>query len=240
MTLARLAVLASMVVAAGAAQAQDWKGYWRLDLGGSIATDAGLSDNNNTAPPMICGNVACTTYGEINDVGTSRMFAIGGGAHLSPSTRFDVTLNIRDSFDLSERDVAGNLFTAEMKSISVMLNGYYDFALGWGKPYLGAGVGFGSNKMSSITATAAVVDSPLRGLPDGSKSGFAWSLMAGIGFPMSGGGIIDLGYRYVDLGKIETGAGVTNCLGGATCVPQAYGGMGGNLRTHEFAIGLRY
>ena len=239
MTLARLAVLASMAVAAGAAQAQDWKPYWRLDVGGGIATDAALSDNVKTAPPVICGNVACTTYGELNDVGTSRLFAIGAGAHLSPSTRFDVTLNIRDSFDLGERDVAGNYFTAEMKSVSVMLNGYFDLPQSWGTPYLGAGVGYASNKLSSITVASGVVDGPLRGLPDGSKSGVAWSLMAGIGWQMSGGGIIDLGYRYIDLGKIETGAGVTNCLGGP-CVPQSYGGMSGNLRTHEFAIGLRY
>ena len=239
MTLARLAVSASMVVAAGAAQAQNWAPYWRLDVGGSIATDAALSDNVTTAPPVICGNVACTTYGELNDVGTSRLFAIGAGAHLSPTTRFDVTLNIRDSFDLGERDVAGNVFSAEMKSIAVMLNGYYDLALSWGKPYVGAGVGYASNKLSSITVASGVVDGPLRGLPDGSKSGFAWSLMAGIGWPLWGG-IFDLGYRYIDLGKIETGAGVTNCLGGATCVPQSYGGMSGNLRAHEFSIGLRY
>jgi opacity protein-like surface antigen len=52
------------------------------------------------------------------------------------------------------------------------------------------------------------------------------------------GWVLDIGYRYVDMGKFETGEGGT-----AHTIPQfafPFSGADGKLRAHELAIGARF
>jgi opacity protein-like surface antigen len=118
-----------------------------------------------------------------------------------------------------------------------MLNGYYDFALAWGKPYVGAGIGWASNKVDSIKATHPAVPGVTVTAPGGTKNNVAWALMAGVGVPINSRMTVDVGVRYADLGKLEADAGNLTANGVAI---GTYSGAKGNLRAWELTAGLRF
>ena len=95
-------------------------------------------------------------------------------------------------------------------------------------PYVGAGVGVARNEMDGV----AFSTSPNIQSGDDTWS-LAWSLMAGAGFQLSERVILDLGYRFIDMGKAESGtadrSGSTNNPPGA-----------GRPYAHEFKVGLRF
>lgn len=115
---------------------------------------------------------------------------------------------------------------------TLMFNAFYDLGQ-WNRvvPYVGAGVGLAYNKTGSVTFTGnpALINS-IEG--DGRWS-LAWSLSAGIGWQLSDRAILDIGYRYLDMGKAESGS-VDN-LGFVNPTVRI-----DDLAAHEFKIGLRY
>jgi opacity protein-like surface antigen len=119
-----------------------------------------------------------------------------------------------------------------VKSYTAMVNAYWDLGNFRGiTPYLGAGVGVAYNRMSEVYFT----DNPalVNRIEGASRASLAWSLMAGIGWQVSDRAILDIGYRYMDYGKANSGrvdsAGFVNP---AVRVD--------DLTAHEFKVGLRY
>ena len=198
-------------------------------------------------------------HGEINEYGGVRGFemdktagdafgGIGFGRYLTPSLRFDITsdfktkrrlaptnqrfteantslLGVPANFDVAHTE---NAFTT---NYSGMINLYYDFARhGAFRPYIGAGVGAGYNRIERTfdqTATCRDFDddnNPLtpnvacggsvtatgRGLT--SSIGFAAAVMAGFAVDIAPGVKLDSGYRFLWSG---TDAAITfdNALG---------------------------
>ena len=231
-----LALAASLGAVAQSAQAQL---YWRADLGYSVAADAGLRDKNFATDGLICGDAACNSGGELKDIGNSPVLSAGVGWRIDPNWRADVTLAYRGGYKLDDADALPSNYKADITSTNLMLAGYYDFNAGWGRPYLGAGIGFASNKIDSVVNSGGALGSTTVTVPGGTKTGFAWSLMAGVGFPLNPSLTLDLGYRYVDLGKIESDSGAISCAPVA-CPGFTYSGMTGNLRAHELTVGLRF
>jgi opacity protein-like surface antigen len=91
-----------------------------------------------------------------------------------------------------------------------MFNAYYDLGH-WGSfvPYVGAGVGVARNEMDGVAfSTSPNIQA------GGDTWALAWSLMAGAGFQLSERVILDLGYRFIDMGKAQSGtsdsSGFTN------------------------------
>jgi opacity protein-like surface antigen len=113
-----------------------------------------------------------------------------------------------------------------------MFNGYYDLGK-WDRvvPYVGAGVGFAYNKMDEVyfTGNPALTNR----IEGDEKWSLAWSLMAGIGWQISERAILDIGYRYLDMGKATSG---TLDSAGFTNPPVRID----DLSAHEFKVGLRY
>ena len=62
----------------------------------------------------------------------------------------------------------------------------------------------------------------------------AWSLMAGAGFQLSERVILDLGYRFIDMGKAQSG---TSDSSGFTNNPPV---RVDDLTAHELKVGLRF
>jgi opacity protein-like surface antigen len=61
------------------------------------------------------------------------------------------------------------------------------------------------------------------------RTGLAWALMAGVGVQVGHGGVLDLGYRYVNLGEA------------ATKLDQfRIGTKIKDIEAHEFRVGLRW
>jgi opacity protein-like surface antigen len=235
MTLAAVTLLAS---ASSVVQAQL---YLRADLGYSWSRNADIKDKNFPLDQGICGNAACTVPGKLKDVGDSAILGGGVGWRLNPNVRVDGTLAYRGWYDLDKNDAANTKYKADVKSWNLMLNGYYDFAAKGVSPYVGAGIGWARNKVDSIKATNPIAPGVTITAPGGTKSSFAWALMAGVGVPLNPTMTLDVGVRYTDLGKLETNSGGLTAAAGAVVVPAGtYSGAKGNLRAWEFTVGLRF
>ena len=218
----------------GAAQAQL---YFRGDIGASFSTGADFGDND-ASNFLICGNPPCTVPGRFSNFGNAAVLGAGMGARMSPNARIEAALAYRyyalHAFDGGAPSAE---FKANISSASAMANAYYDFAgPGW-VPYLGVGIGTAQNRIDTLSFSDGF--SFFGSVPGGTKSSFAWSFMAGAALPLSRDTMLDLGYRYVDLGKVEIPSGGAVTVNGAV-VPPPYGGATGNLRAHELLIGVRF
>lgn len=119
-----------------------------------------------------------------------------------------------------------------IKTYTLMLNLYHDLGK-WGQvtPYVGAGVGIAYNIMSDVYFT----DNPalVNRIAGDRDISLAWSLMAGLGYQVSNNAILDIGYRYLDMGKATSerhdNAGFIN--------PRV---RVEDITAHEFKVGLRY
>ncbi len=119
-----------------------------------------------------------------------------------------------------------------VKSTTLMFNGYYDLGkFGRVTPYVGAGVGVAYNQ----TGETYFTDNPslVNKIEGASRLSLAWSLGAGVGVQISERAVLDVGYRFTDLGKAQTGR-IDN-LGFVN--PSA---TIDHMRNHEIKIGLRY
>ena len=79
-------------------------------------------------------------------------------------------------------------------------------------PYVGAGIGF-AHHMGDVRAMSTHA-------AGGDNRLFAWALMAGFGYQLTERAILDIGYRYIDLGSVRSG--MTRCCPGSrstTCRP---------------------
>jgi opacity protein-like surface antigen len=119
-----------------------------------------------------------------------------------------------------------------LRTYTMMANVYKDFGnFGGFTPDLGAGIGLAYHQIGDVyfTGNPALVNR-IKGDND---LAFAWALMAGVGFQVSDRAILDVGYRYIDLGKAASGrvdsAGFAN--------PRV---TFDDLTAHEVKVGLRY
>ncbi len=163
--------------------------------------------------------------------------------------RADFTLGYRGERDLTgiKTDRLGFHYPAEfstsVSTLTAMANLYYDFGQFRGfVPYVGVGLGVVRHALEdvSFTGVGAGAGASFNGLSGRTQTNFAWSLMAGVAYQISHRAVLDLGYRFIDLGDVSTRRGdicesVTTCGGGSRdrlSVEDMY--------SHEFKIGLRY
>ena len=117
-------------------------------------------------------------------------------------------------------------FSSSMTSKTVLFNGYYDFTNTTKfTPFIGGGVGLSMNNSTthgSLTSGA----SPSEYKRD--MTNFAWNLGGGVAYNLTEHIILDVTYRYTDLGKASWGdANVAQITSN-------------NLHTNELHFGARY
>ena len=121
---------------------------------------------------------------------------------------------------------------ANLRTYTLMINAYKDLGnYGGFVPYVGAGIGAAYHQLDDVYFTGnPFLTNRIKGDND---LAFAWSLMAGVGYQISDRAILDVGYRYIDLGKISSqrsdSAGFVN--------PAV---KFDDLTAHEVKVGLRY
>jgi opacity protein-like surface antigen len=159
-----------------------------------------------------------------------------------------VPCNITPGFNGVDRR---NYYNGRITSAVVMFNAYLDLGNWSGfTPYIGAGVGYASNTVARSTdiginnsyaagVLTGVSSSGLVTFKDRTQGSVAYALMAGVGYDLSPSAKLDLGYRYINLGKVRQY--VFDCTGG----PGVAGTCGDYLNhtrihAHEFRLGLRY
>lgn len=122
------------------------------------------------------------------------------------------------------------------RSMSIMANAYYEFDTKTKiSPYIGGGLGWSRLRTA---ANGEIVDIMLPGGSMGSipftgsehRNNFAWNIQAGISYTITQNWVMDLGYRYTDLGYTKS-AGVTDS--GTSAAKY-------KIKTQEVSLGIRY
>lgn len=155
-------------------------------------------------------------------------FGCGGG---SRGIRGEFMVDWRGDRDIAATLAAplGGIAHSSVQTTTLMLNGYYDIArFDRFTPYVGAGVGVAYNRMDDVSFTA---------LPNviggDNRWSLAWSVMAGTGVQLTERTTLDIGYRYIDMGKAESG--IIDNLGATNPKLRI-----DDLTAHEFKVGLRF
>lgn len=210
--------------------------YFRSDVGYSFSgtpdVDWPVTDNNGN---LITDDV--TNVDIDNTWFTESGLGCGSG---SRGFRGEVMLGFHGERDIDGEPgpwnpgppVTADPLHTSVKSYTAMVNGYKDLGnFGGFTPYLGAGVGVAYNILEDVSFTGNPnLVNQIRGDRD---LAFAWSLMAGVGFQISERTILDVGYRYIDMGKAESqnidSAGFFNPRVDVD-----------DIDAHEIKVGLRY
>jgi opacity protein-like surface antigen len=182
-----------------------------------------------------------------------------GGAHLQAADQMNVggtyTQYFADGTNSGGQPYSQslrNFYRGNVSSIVGLVNGYVDLGTFWGvTPYIGAGVGVAHNRLSGLTdqgfnytglngATGA--GWPTGGyFRDGKKTNFAWALMAGLSYSVTQNLKLEVGYRYMNLGKMTSGQ--SQCfnpdgsIGGAGCNWRV---SSSKLESQDVRIGMRW
>lgn len=204
--------------------------YVRGDIGYSWSGDPSAKFTQTT------GGVFATDG--VSNVSLDNTWLVGAGVGCGSGPRGirgELMLDYRGDRDLGGRFAAplGGTASTSVQTTTFMFNGYYDLGK-WSNvvPYVGAGVGFAHNRLEEVSFSGTTPTYYNR-LESDDKWALAWSLMAGLGWQVSERVIVDVGYRYIDMGKaessrIDTGGGVNPAF------------RVDDLVAHEFKIGLRY
>ena len=251
--LAALAVAAGLLLEAGAAVAGDY--YLRGGLGVDWPGNTAFTDIDcaSTAPAALYG---CGTgddgapYRSVGDFGMVPAIELGLGYAAGPA-RFELLVEYRPHFSFKGRanflapgtreEVKANLL-----SVSGMLAGFVDLAgLGLPKPgpfapFVGAGVGVVHTRIGKTTMTFPATTTTV---PGGSRTGLAWMVTAGLAVAVSERAILDLAWRYTDLGKVRTDRGPGRVVwrdGSREPLPLDLAQTEARLRGHGVRLSLRY
>ena len=117
----------------------------------------------------------------------------------------------------------------ELRTQSLMLNGYYDFKnKSKFTPYLSAGVGVSriENKVSINPEALGTSEN----ITTDTNNNFTWTAGAGVAYKVTENVALDLAYRYVDAGETD----VSQSIGGTKLKNTA------DLVSHDYSLGVRY
>ncbi|MCW6510113.1 outer membrane protein [Lichenifustis flavocetrariae] len=235
-----------------------WSSLVVSGLTGGVAEAADLAplygqpDNEEAFPPQqytfgtgwyLRGDLTASDDVKLNTLGTLTdkrdwNYGVGGGVgyKFNDYFRADVTgdyLGTQKSIERSA-DSFGTISTlkSNLRRFDGLVNAYIDLGT-WGgfTPYIGAGVGFAGLRLDGSS-----VNTPL-----GAKSHYtkysgetrydlAWAAMAGLTYSVSANLLVDIGYRYLDLGTYK-----------APNIPSSpFNAAKTDLNAHEIRAGLRY
>ena len=117
----------------------------------------------------------------------------------------------------------------ELRTQSLMLNGYYDFKNTTKfTPYLSAGLGV--SRIENDISTNPEIFNSSEHISTDTNNNFAWTAGAGVAYQVTKDVALDLAYRYVDAGEIETSLS----FDGANFKNTA------DLISHDYSLGIRY
>lgn len=195
-------------------------------------------------------SVGGSFFGETDNF--SVFAGVGAGYRFNNWFRVDVTGEYRGSSSigvsdsLSYNNGAGivqqtNTYKGNLSSMVALFNGYIDLGT-WNclTPYIGAGIGYASNRLSGLTDQGIVFaggpsSATLGTAGNGTKSGVAWALMAGLGYEVNKNLTLEIGYRYLNLGEAQSGY-IRNAF-----LPQTYAPLKAKeIDSHDIKIGMRW
>ncbi len=245
---ALLAVLIAGPLYAQSGSADKVGPYIRAEAGYTKAVNPNLRDDDpNSANCFLLGTSLsgrpCT--GELNKLGSGWTMGAGVGYRFAGGIRAGVSYNHRSGFELKGRDPAGTDFDPPVKADTVMLTGTFDIPVKLGpiSPHIGLGIGRSKNKMDAIKWFDPGPPADRGVLTGGTKNSTAWQFEIGGDIDLSGGWVLEIGYRYTDLGKVVKNAGPDQapsattgpCNASVVTVSSSV-----KLRTNELLMAVRF
>lgn len=217
-----------------------------------IRGDAGYGWHDE--PSIVERNTLFETDNVRNSIQNTWTLGGGIGYYLTSHVRGDLTLDYRfksevtgTNADVGNPDFIPGKRKFDLSSTVGLANLYYDFGhRAHFSPYVGAGIGFAVNKTSSGTISDfdSTVNPTGGAIAGATKTDLAVALMAGFTHQFRQDLALDAGYRFLYLGKAETGAVTGNFYNGAVPPVLTAGGTNGlqisDLHAHELRVGLRY
>jgi opacity protein-like surface antigen len=222
--------------------------YLRGDIGVGVQTLGKFEQSDVT----IANNARFTSKTSENPI----IIGAGAGYRFNNWFRTDVTGEYRVNSSIRATDqfgppsflgpvgVATNTYNGNLSSFVGLFNGYIDLGT-WNclTPYIGGGIGFARNKVDGITDQG--FQAPLGvGGPGAAtfgtagaatKTNVAWALMAGVGYEVNPNLTLELGYRYLNLGKASSGNLINSVTG------QVQGPLKiRDIDSHDIKIGMRW
>lgn len=249
-----LGIWAVGLALAAPAGAAGW--YLRGTLGfeWSLAADFSDRDSGAANPPALFGTGPGSDgrqIGAYGDFGRSPLVEAAVGRQLLPWLRAEFALAYRHDMrfkgEANFRNVPGRQPVAgSADSLSGLTLLYLDIAglpgvsLGRFQPYVGAGVGAAHNRLSEMTYEFP--DNPgahkVTITPGGNRTDLAFTAAVGTGIVLTERLVLDLAWRYTDLGRAGTDAGraYMNHVPAGIQIAETWA----PLRTHGLFAGLRY
>ena len=135
-----------------------------------------------------------------------------------------------------------DVYTGRKYEMTGLVNAYFDLGT-WHNitPFVGAGVGVSRNTIADFTdsgqnvAGGTTATSVAYGR-DSSKVSFAWALMAGAGYQVAPGLTVEAAYRYINLGKAQSGDLVAYDGTNTVYNPMKFK----DITSNDFKFGLRW
>ena len=208
--------------------------YVRGDIGGAFGTDTTFKN----LPTLLPGGAGST---QPSSLGDSFMYGGGIGMRFNPMFRSDITVDGINRLDITGTNgkAPGVTSSGHVSSVVGLLNGYFDLNGAWPntfgrfQPYIDFGIGVARNDLGRTSFA-------LSGTSGGSVAGhefmdFAWGTGAGVAYPINPNLLVDIGYKYLDLGEMHSGT--TFSRAGITVnTPR----MSADLKVHTVMLGLRW
>lgn len=188
--------------------------------------------------------------GAYGDFGNFPLYELAAGTQPLKWLRSEVAVTYRPDMEYSGQANFTNTpgeqpVTGEAEAWTGMINLFLEMdellhlKLGRFTPYLGAGAGVSHNRMGEMTYRfPGLTRHRLSITPSGSEDSFAYMATIGTGYRLSEHLLLDLSYRYSDLGRVETDSGrmYMDSLPAGIVI----GGTSASLRTNGLLLGCRY
>jgi opacity protein-like surface antigen len=196
-------------------------------------------DVGGMANEVYATNPSFSFHGQ--DIKSSPLFGLGVGWQARHWLRFDLTGEYRGDAIFVGSDQyltfgpATNDYTADIKSWLGLANAYIDMGNWCGfTPYIGAGIGFSSITVDGLRDVNIQTDGYALGATK-TTTNFAYAFYAGTSFDVTPQVVLDLTYRWANLGDASSGP-VTTYLGDF-----AYNGQQiKDITSNDVMLGVRY
>ncbi|WP_294536966.1 outer membrane beta-barrel protein [uncultured Rhodoblastus sp.] len=226
--------------------------YLRGDLGVANANASNLQSTYRDGQTV----ASLSTIEGPASVGDPLLLGLGVGYKFNPWLRADVTGEYRNSInyrasstyqwgdpsvspcDPTSGVFCGDEYTGQIKTALFLANGYIDVGT-WGgfTPYVGGGVGFAAYQVSGLKDISLYPGAAFGFANNNNGTNFAWALTAGVAYRLSPNLLLDVGYRYVNMGTFNTGTIACNNQTQFSCHFET---QHFNVASNDLRVGLRW
>ncbi len=127
-------------------------------------------------------------------------------------------------------------YSANLGTAVFLANGYVDLGTWYGvTPFVGGGVGAAFHSLKGLTDVGHGIANGGYGLAsDANQTNFAWAVMAGLAMNVTPNLKMELGYRYLDMGRVHSNPITCNAT---PCFQERHSF---DLASHDVRLGFRY